>query len=159
MKLTAKLLVVAFALLALAGCTFTASVGGEIKTDSNFAKLPKAVETFNTCIAKQEPTTCQSFLAKEDQVISNMQPVIDVLPQLPQYVQQFGAFTWDAPKGQNTEVTDENLYILTGKTTMGANTIYARYDFVQQSGDLKLYGVIFNSNPIDAAFDQTTPTS
>jgi hypothetical protein len=141
-------------LFAMVGCTYTANINGEIKSDSNFAKLPQEVEKFNTCLTKQTPDSCKTFLAEEDKVITGMQAVVDILPELPQYLSKFGAITWDAPIGSTSEVEDENLYIITGSSTMDGEKVYVKYDFVQQSGVLKLYGVFLSKTPLVASFAQ-----
>ncbi|MBI2335439.1 MAG: hypothetical protein HYU97_01570 [Deltaproteobacteria bacterium] len=123
-------------------------VNGIIKTDPNFAKLSAFAESVNQCLKKEMPTACERFLAKDDELILEMEPVRGILPQLPTIVRSFGDIQWEQPRGAVTKYPNRNLYVIVGSTQMkNGKKMYVRYRMVNQS-ELKLYGIYFSPDPL-----------
>ncbi len=142
-------LIFTLALLALAGCDRIGQ-SGDAGTDPNLGKLAERVAELHQCLDAPAPD-CERYLAQDDGVISGMASVKRILPQLPQHTRRFAAITWDDPKFQASGVAGENLYVITGATALaGGDKVYLRYLLVQQTGELKFFGITLSGQPLAA---------
>lgn len=142
-------LIFALALLALAGCDRIGQ-SGDAGPDPNLGKLAERVAELHQCLNAQA-TDCERYLAQDDGVISGMESVRKILPQLSQHTRRFAAIAWDEPKLQTSGVAGENLYVITGTTALvGGEKVYLRYMLVQQTGELKFFGISLSGQPLAA---------
>ena len=124
-------------------------LGEEIVADSNFKKLPKIAEEFNRCLNKEtDMMRCSGFIAKNDDIISGIESVHQILPEFAKLTHDYKAFKWEKTKGKSAGVPEQPLYILSGSgQDKQGNPGYVFYRFVQQNDKLKIYGIYFSTTP------------
>lgn len=163
-------LFIILSVLNLASCEFSWSTDNskdDTNTDvqmnntgsQNVNGIDKAVQEkiteFNECLKNDDVTPCKDMVAKDSGSISGTDAVREVLSKFPPYMKAMVDIEFIEQKSTKAD-RGERVYVVIGKAKFSSAgqimEMYTKYNLVEQNGLLKIYGIEFDPNKLNAEF-------